>query len=194
MIRVSSASCHTWLSTYKIIVHKRGFQELDIEEIMSMKRDYLETGKSNLELEARDLPATCQAVVNCAKTVGGTVGGFTLHAASYAFFETAAFIANYGPDPKPIMEFLNQPFVANAAGVAVAGVISGQINEATKKECSSTGNEIDALKAAIDAGLNQGNSGATSISVTVKGQAGSFTVDMTVRPLGESPAPKCFEA
>ncbi|KAM0541960.1 hypothetical protein ACHAPJ_013022 [Fusarium lateritium] len=149
-------------------IHKPSYHELDIDEIMSLNGDNSTLHDRNLELESRNIPASCQVVVDCAaKTVSGVAGG-------------------------KIMEFLNQPFVANAAGVAIAGVISGQINEASKKECSTSGSELDVVTGAVQAAL-QDHRDATSISVTINGPAGSVHIDITSKTKGESPTPKCFE-
>lgn len=171
-----------------IKVHKRGFQEWDVEEIMSLKRDAPAVQGRDLELEARNLSPRCQAVFNCLKDTGDAV----LSGALGAYFQIAAYAAN-GTPGKDLMTFLNQPFVANAAGVAVAGVISGQINEATKKECSTSGSQEDVLNAAVSAAIAKApTSGA--ISVTVNGPSGSWSIDVHAKPEGQNPVPQCFEA
>ncbi|KIL95721.1 hypothetical protein FAVG1_00459 [Fusarium avenaceum] len=163
--------------------YKKGLQELDIEEIMSLNRNTTIHDR-DLELEERNIPDTCRAAVNCFKAWPGVI----LAEAYNAYFQSAEYLSQGN-----IMAFLNQPFVANAAGVAVAGVISGQINEATKKECSSSGSEVDALKDAVKIALDA-NPGSNSVSVAITGPAGTWTIDVTAKPEGESPSPKCADS
>lgn len=170
-------------STNTIIAYKKGFQELDIEEIMSLNRN-ITIHDRDLELEERNIPDTCRAAVNCFKAWPGVI----LAEAYNAYFQSAEYLSG-----GKIMAFLNQPFVANAAGVAVAGVISGQINEATKKECSSSGSEVEALKDAVKIALDA-NPGSNSVSVAITGPAGTWTIDVTAKPEGESPSPKCADS
>ncbi|KAF4966731.1 hypothetical protein FSARC_5596 [Fusarium sarcochroum] len=164
-------------------IHRPSFQELDIDEIMSLHGDNSTLQDRNLELEARDIPGVCKVAVDCAAKVGDAL----LYGAFFAYFQTVSNVSG-----GKIMEFLNQPFVANAAGVAIAGVISGQINEATKKECSTSGSQLDVVTGAVQAALQE-HRDATSISVAVTGPAGSWHIDITAKPKGESPTPKCFE-
>ncbi|KAM0342902.1 hypothetical protein ACHAPU_009106 [Fusarium lateritium] len=172
------------ISTNTPEVHKPGFQELDIEELLSLDRNTSSTQDDNLMLEERNIPDQCRAAVGCAKKLSEGL----LALGKAGFFKAVEAVSNGA-----VMDFLNQPFVANAAGVAVAGVISGQINEATKKQCSASGSEVDALKDAADIAL-QANPGASSISVTITSPAGSWTLDMTAKHEGENPSPKCADA
>ncbi|KAH6969230.1 hypothetical protein DER45DRAFT_589716 [Fusarium avenaceum] len=163
--------------------YKKGLQELDIEEIMSLNHNTTIHDR-DLELEERNIPDTCRAAVNCFKAWPGVI----LAEAYNAYFQTAEYLSG-----GKVMAFLNQPFIANAGGVAVAGVISGQVNEALKKECSSSGSEVDALKDAVKIALDA-NPGSNSVSVTITGPAGTWTIDVTAKPEGESPSPKCADS
>ncbi|KAF5672289.1 hypothetical protein FHETE_3787 [Fusarium heterosporum] len=171
------------LSTDTPKVHKQGFQELDIEELISLDRNISGSQGDNLELAERNIPDQCRAAVNCAKVLSQGL----LALGKDGFFKAVEAVSNGA-----VMDFLNQPFVANAAGVAVAGVISGQINEATKKQCTSSGNEVDALKDAAEIALRE-RPGSDSISVTITTPAGPWTLDLTAKPEGESPSPKCTD-
>ncbi|KAF4345886.1 hypothetical protein FBEOM_177 [Fusarium beomiforme] len=165
-------------------IHKPGFQELDFDEIMSWSGNNSTLKDRNLQLEDRNIPDTCKLAVGCAKKWSGVF----LSEAYNAFFQAAGYVSG-----GKVMEFLNQPFVANAAGVAVAGVISGQINEATKKDCSNSGSELDVVTQAVKEALAS-NPESSSVSVSVTGPAGTWAVDITARPKGQDPPAKCADA
>ncbi|KAF9771673.1 hypothetical protein IL306_010681 [Fusarium sp. DS 682] len=165
-------------------IHKSGFQELDFEELVSWGGNNSTLKDRNLQIEERNIPDTCKLAVNCAKEWSGAF----LDGAYNAFFQAAGYVSG-----GKIMDFLNQPFVANAGGVAVAGIISGQINEATKKDCSNSGSELDVVTQAVKEAL-AANPGASSVSVSVTGPAGTWTVDITAKPKGQDPPAKCADA
>jgi hypothetical protein len=167
-----------------MIVNKRGYQELDIDEIMSLSSDATPKKDNDLALEARELPGVCKSAFSCVKKVNEV----TLAYAAFAWLEAAKFVSS-----GKIGAFLNQPFVANAGGVAVAGILSGQFNEYTKKQCSPGGSEADALKQAIEIAVNA-HPDAGSISVSITSPAGTWTLDMSAKPEGQSPEPKCADA
>lgn len=143
-------------------------------------------GARDLELEARNLNSACQAIVDCVRDYGGA----WVVSKGYVAYVAAAEYAVQGTIYKDLMEFLNQPFVANAGGVAIAGVISGQINEATKKECSTSGSESDVIGAAIAAAIAAKPS-ATEVAVTVNGPSGSWTITVSAGAENTKPTTEC---
>jgi hypothetical protein len=64
------------------------------------------------------------------------------------------------------------------------------LNEATNKECSSSGSEVDALEDAVKI-APEANPGSSSISVAITGPAGTWKIHVTAKPEGVSPFPKC---
>ncbi|KAI0127382.1 hypothetical protein BJ170DRAFT_683229 [Xylariales sp. AK1849] len=138
------------------------------------------------ELENRNIKDTCQAIVVCAKdyTVATVSAGYWgwVAAARYA----ASTHAGQG-----IIEFLNTPFVANAAGVAVAGVISGQINGAGGSSCSTSGSDADVVGAAVAAAV-AAKPGADEVAITIKGPSGgSWTITVAAGSANTTPAAVC---
>lgn len=130
----------------------------------------------------------CQAAQQC--VVYGAQ--YVLLLAYNTWISTADYAAHGSPG-KDLMDFLNQPFVANAAGVAVAGIISGQVNEATKKECSTDSSEssqADIIRGAVEAVLDK-NPDAEEISVDVSGPSGTVNVKIKAGPPNTSPVPSC---
>lgn len=165
------------------VVHKRSEAEWDVEELTWGHHHHNGThhGQRDLALESRNLKGNCQAVVGCVKSLGG--------AAILTGYNTWVTLAEYaagGTVGKDLMTFLNQPFVANAAGVAIAGTISGQINAATSTECSTSSSEADVITAAIAAAV-AAKPDATEVAVTINGPSGSWTI--TVAAGGENTAP-----
>jgi hypothetical protein len=105
----------------------------------------------------------------------------------------AAYAAGPAGD---LWEQLNKPFLANTGGVAIAGIISGQTNEALKKDCSSASpgdREIDLLRAALRVAIDEQNPDAQEVSVNISGPNGSNTLVLKVRAdsLGTTPAITC---
>jgi hypothetical protein len=112
---------------------------------------------------------------------------------AYNTWISAAEYAVNGNPGKDLMDFLNQPFVANAAGVAIAGTISGQINEATKKECSTEkpeSSQADIIRGAVQ-GVLAANPNAQDVSVDVTGPSGSINIKITAGAPNTSPASNC---
>ncbi|KAF5022457.1 hypothetical protein F66182_5493 [Fusarium sp. NRRL 66182] len=163
-------------------LHKRANIELDIDEMLANGTTPLSSDAT--ELGVRDLEAQCQAAQKC--VIKGTQ--YVLLLAYSAWLGAANFVANGN-----LMEYLNQPFYANAAGVAIAGIISGQINEVTKKECSSEppqSSQADIIRAAIEAVLDK-NPEAEEISVDVQGPSGTVNIKVRAGAPGSNPVPSC---
>lgn len=144
----------------------------------------------DLELESRNLFGFCQARLDCvkkggAKLVDGWVNFVTILQYSW---ENKAHLGN------TLVGYFNQPFLANAGGVAIAGVISSNINERLQKkvatECSTSGSEADTISAAV-AGALAANPSATQVSVTLNGPSGSWTITVVAAPAGETPKAEC---
>ncbi|KAJ3543272.1 hypothetical protein NM208_g3656 [Fusarium decemcellulare] len=166
--------------------HRKSLVEWDVDEIVANSSASLSSASTGLE--SRDLAGMCTATKNC--LVFGTQW-FLLQAYN-TWISLAEYAAN-GTPGKDLMDFLNQPFVANAAGVAVAGVISGKINDATKKECSTApapSSQADLLRSAIQVMLDN-NPGAQQVVVTVDGPNGSITVTASAGPPNTSPNLTC---
>ncbi|KAF4473001.1 hypothetical protein FALBO_109 [Fusarium albosuccineum] len=166
--------------------HKRATVEWDIDEIIA--NSSTSTFSEGTRLESRDLAEVCQATKDC--IVFGTQY-FLLQA--YNTWISLANYAAHGTPGKDLMDFLNQPFVANAAGAAVAGVISGQINEATKKECSTSpppSSQADLVRVAIKAMLDNDPT-AQQVVVTVGGPSGQVTFTVSSGAPNTSPTLTC---
>ncbi|KAF5004998.1 hypothetical protein FDECE_8523 [Fusarium decemcellulare] len=166
--------------------HKRATVEWDIDEIIA--NSSTSTSSEGTRLESRDLAEVCRATKDC--IVFGTQY-FLLQA--YNTWISLAEYAAQGTPGKDLMDFLNQPFVANAAGVAIAGVLSGQINEATKKECSTApppSSQADLLRAAMQVMLDN-NPGAQEVVVTVDGPSGKLTLTASAGASNTSPTLSC---
>ncbi|KAF4463779.1 hypothetical protein FALBO_9401 [Fusarium albosuccineum] len=167
-------------------VHKIVNEEWDVDEIMAKSHpNKYNVSLSTRDIEERNLRDNCQAVFNCVK-----YGGQAALLTGINTWITLADYAKGGTVGKDLMDFLNQPFVANAAGVAIAGVISGQINEATKSECSTSGSEADVIGAAVNAALAQ-NPDAEDVSVQVNGPSGSWTITVNAGKENSNPPATC---
>lgn len=142
----------------------------------------------DLSIEGRDISQQCKAGWNCVKYGGQWV----LLSAYNVWISTAEYMANGNPR-QDLFDFLNQPFMANAAGVAIAGTISGQINDATKKECSTSnsGNtQADIIRAAVEAAV-AANPDSGELSVDVTGPSGTVTIKIKAGPPDTTPATTC---
>ncbi|KAF5008742.1 hypothetical protein FDECE_4979 [Fusarium decemcellulare] len=159
-------------------VNKFGNEEWEVHSNASA----IERG---LELEGRDFDATCQVITDCLRTGAQ----YTLLAGWTAWVRMADYASNRAR--KDIFQFLNQPFVANAAGVAIAGIISGQVNEAAKQSCGTAGStEADVVGAAVGSVL-QANPSASDVTITVNGPSGSWTITVTSGEEGLKPDEMC---
>lgn len=162
---------------------------MDIDEILAVK-GFNDTSldSRDLSIEGRDFPQQCKAGWNCVKYGGQWV----LLSAYNVWISTAEYMADGNPR-QDLFDFLNQPFIANAAGVAVAGIVSGQVNEATKKECSTSdsGNtQADIIRAAVEAAI-AANPQAEEVSVDVTGPSGTVTIKIKAGPPNTTPATTC---
>ncbi|KAH7263770.1 hypothetical protein BKA59DRAFT_506786 [Fusarium tricinctum] len=170
-------------------LHKRSNVEWDLDEIVA--NSTLSTRSDVIQLDSRDLQGTCRAAGRCV-----VYGSQYVLLLAYNTWISAAEYAAGGTVTKDLMDFLNQPFVANAAGVAVAGVISGQINEATKKECSTKPPETsqaDIVRSAVEAVIDK-NTEAQDVSIDVTGPSGAINIKIKAGPPNTSPSPDCKQA
>ncbi|KAF4496665.1 hypothetical protein FAGAP_7156 [Fusarium agapanthi] len=91
-----------------------------------------------------------------------------------------------------LWKFLNKPFVANAGGVAIAGVISGRINEAIKKECSTESpdnSQADIIRTALQSVIDK-NTEAGEVSIDISGPSGMVKIKIKAGPPNTSPNPE----
>lgn len=175
-------------------------QEWDMEEVLGPKYKRAFDPKDgalrvrDLEYEARNLEQRCQALASCTKQ-----GGKWLVANGYELWLRTADYARGGTVKKDIMDFLNQPFVANAGGVAIAGLISGGILGSVKTECSTNKSDsttpndnptTDQVQAAIAAAL-AGSSEAQEIKVEVNGPSGSWSITVSAGQENSQPSITC---
>jgi hypothetical protein len=137
-------------------------------------------------LEDRNLKDQCQAVVNCVKA-GGAYGWATVQTGYKGWLAALNYAAN--SHNTPLMQFLNQPFVANAAGVTLLGRIVN-INTAKPESCSTSNSQADVLAAAIEAATKNKPDG-TEINVRMNGTDGSWTLDIVAAPEGVTPNQTC---
>lgn len=173
-----------------MLVHKRDDQILDMTNYKSKRTahpedlgiQWFDSRDALAKLEDRNFNQKCQAVVNCVKSGGrqAVAGGQYL----WVEYATAA-AAKKGYSN--VMEFLNQPFVANAAGVAVAGVISGQINAATETQCSTSGSANDTVASVIAAAVAS-NPDGQALKIEVTGSSGQWTLNIAAGPVNTTPA------
>ncbi|KAF4450123.1 hypothetical protein F53441_6722 [Fusarium austroafricanum] len=167
-------------------LHKRTNVEWDLDEIVA--NSSISTRSDDNPLDPRDLKATCKAAQKCLKD-----GGQYVLLLAYNTWVSAAEYAASGTVRKDLMDFLNQPFVANAAGVAVAGVISGQINENTKKECSTKppeNSQADTIRAALEVAIDKSPQ-VGEVAVDVEGPSGTVNIKVRAGPPNTSPNPTC---
>ncbi|KAG5794506.1 hypothetical protein H9Q69_006462 [Fusarium xylarioides] len=160
-------------------VHKRSAVELDIDEIVGNS-----TMSDGTQLESRDLAGTCRAGQKC--VVKAT--NYVLLLGYSAWLITAEYVSSGN-----LWEFLNKPFVANAGGVAIAGIISGQINEATKKECSTESpdtSQADIIRTALESVIDK-NTEAGEVSIDISGPSGTVNIKIKAGPPNTSPNPEC---
>ena len=129
-------------------------------------------------LEDRNFDSVCQAITACAHVGGHVISGL------WNSFITIA--ASNVPTGQNIQDFLNQPFWANTLGVGIAGTISGQINQATAKECSTSGDPADAIRGALAEGFAH-NPDASAVTVEINGPSGSWTVTVSAENKGSAP-------
>ncbi|KAF5655653.1 hypothetical protein FHETE_11158, partial [Fusarium heterosporum] len=165
-------------------LHKRANVEWDLDEIVV--NSTLFTTSDVIHLDSRDLRGQCNAAGRCI-----AYGSQYVLLLAYNTWISAAEYAASGTVKKDLMDFLNQPFIANAAGVAVAGIISGQINEATKKECSTNPPETsqaDIIRAAVEAVVDK-NTQAQDLSIDVTGPSGTVNIKIKAGPPNTSPNP-----
>lgn len=142
----------------------------------------------DLSLEARNLKDTCKAAGSCLKY--GI--GWTLLQGYNRWLGLADYAKNGSPYGD-LKGFLNQPFVANVAGVAIAGTISGQINEATEKECiteTPVSSQADIIRAALGTVLMI-NPDAGEVTVEVQGPSGTLAIKVRAGEPNTSPALEC---
>lgn len=152
----------------------------DLEEIVARDVSAHETRA----IETRNLESFCQAITEC--VVENT--NVALRAGVNAWVTVASYASR--ENGQALMDFLNAPFVANLVGIAIAGTISGQINEATKKECSTSKSEADVISAVLNQALAHHPTGE-DLTVTVNGPSGSWTVTVNAAPEGEKPPATC---
>ncbi|KAG5743464.1 hypothetical protein H9Q70_013819 [Fusarium xylarioides] len=160
-------------------LHKRSAIELDIDEIVGNS-----TISDGTQLESRDLAGTCRAGQKC--VVKAT--NYVLLLGYSAWLSTAEYVSSGN-----LWEFLNKPFVANAGGVAIAGIISGQINEATKKECSTESpdtSQADIIRTALESVIDK-NTEAGEVSIDISGPSGTVNIKIKAGPPNTSPNPEC---
>lgn len=137
-------------------------------------------------LEDRNLRGQCQAAVNCVKT-GGAYGWATVQTGYRGWLAALEYAAN--SQNSDLMKFLNQPFVANAAGVTLLGRIVN-INSAKPESCSTSNSQADVLAAAIEAATKNKPEG-TEVKVSMNGTDGSWTLEIVAAPEGVTPVPTC---
>lgn len=77
-----------------------------------------------------------------------------------------------------------------AGGVAIAGTLSGQINQNTAPSCSTSSSEVDLLNAVVQAKIAADPS-AGEISVEINGPTGSWSVTVKAGPEGSNPGATC---
>ncbi|KAI0010954.1 hypothetical protein F4779DRAFT_261301 [Xylariaceae sp. FL0662B] len=158
-------------------IHQRSDEEWDINPLAT--RGNYEVIE---ELEGRNLKGVCQLIFQCFKEIGKA----TVSAGYAAWLETARTAADKAG--KPLMKFLNQPFWANAGGVAIAGIVSGQINLASS--CSTASSDADVLASAIAAAV-AAHPNSSEVSVTVNGKGGTWTVTVAAGAKNKDPTPTC---
>lgn len=132
-------------------------------------------------LRGNQLKKQCRVVYNCVKDASKVT-----IAAGYTGWVAAAERAK--PAGQSLMQFLNQPFWANAGGVAIAGMISGGVLKAAS--CSKSNNEADIIKAVVAEAL-RASPGADKIEVTVGGPYGTWNVVIAATGRDHYPPPTC---
>ncbi|GJN84224.1 hypothetical protein PLIIFM63780_007780 [Purpureocillium lilacinum] len=132
-------------------------------------------------LRGNQLKKQCRVVYNCVKDASKVT-----IAAGYTGWVAAAERAK--PAGQSLMQFLNQPFWANAGGVAIAGMISGGVLKAAS--CSKSNNEADIIKAVVAEAL-RASPGADKIEVTVGGPYGTWNVVIAATERDHYPPPTC---
>lgn len=143
-------------------------------------------GARSLELEARNLKSTCQAVVACATgyediELAGVLSG-VIEAIDFAASSVGT-----------IWDLLNEkPFLTTVVGGTVATIvgIKGEklIWPPPAAECSTSNSDKDTLSSSVSGGLSS-NPTASSISVDVTGPQFSYTATMTATTGTTPPAP-----
>lgn len=154
----------------------------DIEEIIA--KDV--SAHNARAIETRNLESFCQAITECVLENSNVA----LRTGINAWITIAQYASR--ENGQALMDFLNAPFVSAAAGIAIAGTISGQINEATKKECSTSSSEADVISAALNGALAHHPTGE-DLTVTVNGPSGSWTITVNAAPEGEKPPATCHQ-
>ncbi|KAF5712422.1 hypothetical protein FMUND_8517 [Fusarium mundagurra] len=160
-------------------LHKRSAVELDIDEIVGNS-----TLSDGTQLESRDLAGICRAGQRCVVTATD----YVLLLGYNAWLSTAEYVSSGN-----LWEFLNKPFVATTGGVAIAGIISGQVTEATKKECSTgspDNSQADIIRSAIESVLDK-NTDAQEVSMDISGPSGTVNIKIKAGPPNTSPNPEC---
>lgn len=162
------------------LVNKMGNQEWDAEEMRASN----EVSARSEELSLRNIPDFCQAVPICVKT-----GTNHIAVGINIWNELAAGAANGAG--KDLFDFLTAPFyVANIAGVAFSGKISGQIDINTKIECSTDDSQMDAIGSALNM-VSASTPDASDVAVQVNGPSGSWTIYARAGTPGSQFTPSC---
>jgi hypothetical protein len=149
--------------------------------------EWLESRDALAILEGRNLSDRCQSAIGCAKRSGS----YLIRNGKNLWLDYAnAAAAKKGYEN--IMDFLNQPFYANAGGVAIAGVISYKINNAGQNAsgCSTAGTANDTLASVISAAVAS-NPDGQELSIKVTGNETSFTIDISAGPPNSKPSLTC---
>ncbi|KAK9772022.1 hypothetical protein AB5N19_07024 [Seiridium cardinale] len=173
-------------------VHKRDDQVLDMTNFKRTLHpedvgiQWFESRDALDKLQDRNFNQKCQAVVRCVKN--GAVNVVAVGQDLWVQYATAA-AAKKGY--KNVMDFLNQPFYANAGGVAIAGIVSGQTNAALAgTSCSTTASANDTLGAIIAAAVASNPEGQT-LNIQVTGNSSGFTLNISAGPTNTHPSTSC---
>lgn len=162
-------------------VHTRSDEVWDLDALAARQMEGMsdkELVARNLPNEARNLADVCQAVTDCFIVAGD----WTLN----AVFNNWLAAALAATKDTPLMQFLNQPFIANSVGITAFGKTGGSGGAS----CSTSNSDADAIGAAVSAAL-AAKPDATEVSVTVTGGASAWTITIATAPGDVTPALNC---
>lgn len=151
-------------------------------------------GTRSLELEARNLRSTCEAIAACATgfeeiELSGVLGA-VLDSIDYAASGAASIFDVI--NKTPLLTTVVGGTVATVAGIHLEKVIWPPPTE----QCSTANTEMDTLSSSISGALSS-NPTASSVSVTTTGPDFSYKVTMTATTSADPPTPvvgQCFTA
>lgn len=151
-------------------------------------------GTRSLELEARNLKSTCQAIAACATGYEDIELAGVLAAVIESIDYAASGVGTIWDvlNTKPLLTTVVGGTVATVAGIHLEKVIWPPPTE----QCSTANTEKDTLSSSVSGALSSDPT-ASSVSVTTTGPDFTYTVTMTATTSADPPTPvvgQCFTA